>query len=520
MKYHTSFSSVIKPLVPEYKDKFLALASLENLGEFLPNIDTEKNVDVLPIAFNACVVNRANKNGDVIDANTAIDIYKTFVNKPINIEHNREKLIGVILTAGFSEFGSDQPLPEEEVVDKKEPFNITLGGLVWKVVNTELASKIEESSDPESDLYMKISASWELGFSDYEVAIVKDGNDIAEAEIVSSEKDVDALKSHLKGFGGSGQLEDGRSVYRKVINDVVALGVGLTVSPAAEVKGLMTKLTLSEEESSEEESSAEILEEADQSAPSEIKQLENEKKCSQVQEKTVATDKGIIVMTKIKSLKDLTDDNLQELSASQVSDFIEDELKKSSEKFAEGKREVETQLQAAKEKHSALEGQHTELKQQVESLNSELEKLQAEAAKQLAEENFARRMSVLDDTYDLCDKDREVIASEVNDMSDEEFESYAKKLEVLLRDKNKEAIAAQSQKEAEEASKEEASREEKVLATASEPQPEEEREVVEEAISQAKTDSQDIPASVEASEQTVYDKYKQAFNVDEFDIQV
>jgi hypothetical protein len=44
--------------------------------------------------------------------------------------------------------------------------------------------------------------------------------------------------------------------------------------------------------------------------------------------------------------------------------------------------------------------------------------------------------------------------------------------------------------------------------------------VVEEAISQAKTEAQDIPASVEASEQTVYDKYKQAFNVDEFDIQV
>ena len=277
----------------------------------------------------------------------------------------------------------------------------------------------------------------------------------------------------------------------------------------------MTKLTLSKEESSEEESSAEILEEVDESTPSEIKQLENEKKCSQVQEKTVATDKGIIVMTKIKSLKDLTDDNLQELSASQVSDFIEDELKKSSEKFAEGKREVETQLHAAKEKHVALEGQHTELKEQVETLNGELEKLQAEAAKQLADENFTRRMSVLDDTYDLCDKDREVIASEVNDMSDEDFESYAKKLEVLLRDKNKEAIAAQSKKEAEDAS-----REEKVLATASEYQPEEEKEVVEEAISQAKTEAQDIPASVEASEQTVYDKYKQAFNVDEFDIQV
>jgi len=512
MKYHTSFSSVVKPLVPEYKDKFLALASLENLGEFLPNIDTDKNVDVLPIAFNACVVNRANKNGDVIDANTAIDIYKTFINKPINIEHNREKLIGVILTAGFSEFGTDQPIAEEQVVDRKEPFNITLGGLVWKVVNTELAAKIEESSDPESDLYMKISASWELGFSDYEVAIVKEGNDIAEAQIVSAEKDVDSLKEYLKGFGGSGQLQDGRSVYRKVVNDVVALGVGLTVTPAAEVKGLISNRTLSEEDSSQEESSAEILEKVDKTTDSEIKPLENENKCSQLQEKTVAKDKGIIVMKEIKSINDLNDDNLQQLSASQVTDFIEDELKKSSEKFAEEKREVETQLQAANENHKALQGEHTELKQQVDSLNEELEKLRSEAAQKLAEENFSRRMSVLDDTYALTDGDREVIAADVKDMSDEDFEAYAKKLEVLLSAKNKEVIAKQT---------EEVAKQEQVELTASEADSDDEaEEVVEDAISQAETDSQEIPASVEASEQTVYEKYKQAFNVEEFDIQV
>ena len=316
----------------------------------------------------------------------------------------------------------------------------------------------------------------------------------------------------MKGFGGSGQLQDGRSVYRKVVNDVVALGVGLTVTPAAEVKGLISNKTLSEEEPSQEESSAEILEKVDKTTDSETKPLENENKCSQLQEKTVAKDKGIIVMKEIKSLNDLNDDNLQQLSASQVTDFIEEELKKSSEKFAEEKREVETQLQAAKEKHDALQGEHTELKQQVDSLNEELEKLRSEAAQKLAEENFSRRMSVLDDTYSLTDGDREVIAADVKDMSDEDFEAYAKKLEVLLSAKNKEVIAKQA---------EEVAKQEQVELTASEADSDEEaEEVVEDAISQAETDSQEIPASVEASEQTVYEKYKQAFNVEEFDIQV
>ena len=156
-KFSTIFSSSIKPLVSEEKDKFLALASLVDVANFIPNIDTEKNLDLLPMAFNACVANRVNKNGDVIDTETAIEIYKNFINKPINIEHNRKNLIGVILTAGFSEFGTDQPLTEEQVKDKTEPFNITLGGVLWRVVNQSLTDLVEDSNDETSENYKKIS---------------------------------------------------------------------------------------------------------------------------------------------------------------------------------------------------------------------------------------------------------------------------------------------------------------------------------------------------------------------------
>ena len=124
MKYTTIFSSSIKPLVSEEKDKYLAMASMIDVGEFIPDIDTEKNIDLLPIAFNACVANRVNKNGDVIDTVTALDIYENFVNKPINVEHSRDRVVGAILNASFSEFGTDKPLTAEEVKDTKDdiPF--------------------------------------------------------------------------------------------------------------------------------------------------------------------------------------------------------------------------------------------------------------------------------------------------------------------------------------------------------------------------------------------------------------
>ena len=129
LKYTTVFSSEIKPVVSEERDKYLALASMIEVAKFLPDVDVDKQVDLLPIAFNAFVANRVNRNGDVVDTETAIAFYKDFKNKPINIEHNREKVIGTILTAGFSEFGTDRPLTEEEVSKTEGPFNVTLGSL-------------------------------------------------------------------------------------------------------------------------------------------------------------------------------------------------------------------------------------------------------------------------------------------------------------------------------------------------------------------------------------------------------
>ena len=179
------------------------MASLVEVGDFIPEVNTSKNVDLLPIAFNACVINRVNKNGDVVDSDTALAMYKDFINKPINIEHNRDRVVGVILAAGFSEFGTDNKLTEEQVKEQKGPFNITLGGLVWKVVNNKLSEIIENAGDPTSEDYLKISASWELGFSEYNVVVSSEGEkNIENAEIISDINKIQELKSSLKRLLG------------------------------------------------------------------------------------------------------------------------------------------------------------------------------------------------------------------------------------------------------------------------------------------------------------------------------
>ncbi len=490
MKYTTIFSSNVRPVVSEEKDKYLALASAIEVAQFVPEVD-EKQVDLLPIAFNAFVANRVNKNGDVVDTDTAMAFYKDFKNKPINIEHNRDRVIGTILTAGFSEFGTDKPLTEEQVQEIKGPFNVTLGGVIWKVVNQRVADLIEESADPSSNDYMKISASWELGFKDYNLVLLE-GSDknIENGLIVDNVDEVASMEKDLKALGGEGKTRDGMFVYRKVVGDVVPLGIGLTETPAADVVGVSTKDTVEKEVEHEEDTFAEVETES--------------VNASQITENNVITQNEELKIMKIESIKDITNESLKELSASAVSDFIESELKEASERFSAEKAQVEANLKEAQEKIESINVDYDKVKAELESVSVKLSDLEAEKAEKESEELFSQRMASLDEKFALEAEDREVLAGQIKELDAEGWDAFAKNIEVLLRDKSREVLAKKEDEASKEAEVEEESK-------ASE-------EVVEDAIDRGEQDTDVVPASTQASEGSTYDKYKNAFEIDQFDI--
>lgn len=480
-KYTTTFSSVLKPLVSEEKDKYLALASLVEVGNFIPEVDTEKNIDLLPVAFNAAVVNRVNRNGDVIDTDTALASFKSFINKPINLEHNREKIVGVILTAGFSEFGTDTILTEEQVKMLKGPFNITLGGVIWKVANPNLASMIEDSSDATSFNYQKISASWELGFNDYNMVVIEGESKNIEdgSEIVNGSENFEAIKSNLRALGGSGKINKNKSVYRKVVGNVVPLGIGLTENPAADVKGIAI-----EKPETPKESTA---------------QTENlEENISKIENLDVNTNINNNFM-KITSIKDITDENLKQASASQISDLIEQELKTASEKFAAEKASVESQLKATKENLDSLIANQENLQKEISSLKEALSNVEAEKQKILATEQFNERMSGFDSEYDLDDDTRQVLASDIAGLDDDAFAAYKNKMAVFLKNKKK----------GEKVSKEEVKEDKKEMKASVE-------QVIEEVTENAQKDESSISNTISASSGSLFEKYKNAFDYDSF----
>lgn len=410
-KFVTSFSSVIRPLVSEEKDVHLALASLIDVGNFIPDIDTSKNVDVLPIAFNACVVNRANKNGDVIDTETAINIYKNFINKPINIEHNRQHVVGCILSASFSEFGSDLPLSEEEIRNCSKPFNITLGGIIWKTVNQQISNIIEESNDPTSEHYQAISASWELGFDEYNLILTEgDSKNIENGEMIFEEEKIKELEKNLKSCGGTGRTEDNKNVYRQVVTKVVPLGIGLTSNPAADVKGVAVRKPVIANENF----------------------INNKSNSSQIEILHVFSLKSAKNM-KLTAIKEITDETMKELSASSVTNFIETELQKALEQYTEEKNKMEVVLLSVSQEKDQLVQEQLTLKSELVELKAQLENVLKVQKEKEQEEAFNQRMSFLEEEFPMNDEMKAEVAQDLKNLNNKEFIAYQNKIRKMSK---------------------------------------------------------------------------------------
>lgn len=241
-KFKVEFSAELKPVESSekevFKEKYLANASLDELRNFLPAGLDDRNVDLLAFSTNAYVANHVNLNGAVVDTDTAINTAPLFVFKPANKEHNRQQIVGVILNVGFSDFGTDKPITKEEAAKLNTPFNITVGGVVWRVANDNLCESIEDSNNPKSANYNKISASFEMGFDDYDIAVLPAGNRYLEnANIVTDGPEKEELSKNLKSFGGSGKVND-KDVALLIKGTVVPLGIAFTTKPAAAVQGV------------------------------------------------------------------------------------------------------------------------------------------------------------------------------------------------------------------------------------------------------------------------------------------
>lgn len=475
--FETSFAcGPVKTFVPKANELKIAKAGIDSLKPFVDSsIDLEKNYDMVGVAFNAFVVNMANKNGQVISTDVALSCVENFKFKPMNIEHKRQNVVGLITGYGFSEYGTDKPIKESDVKNFKKPFNVVLSGFVWKVVNEDFVEQLENSSNPDSDSYLSISASWEMGFREFNIAV--GSKSLEEARIVSELEEVGKLKNRLIHFGGNGLSEEGEELFINLVGEVLPLGIGFTENPAADVLGVKVSSEEEEEEKEEEEKEEEEEEEEDkadakhlkteniniESEPlvSESKNIKNEIKsnCSQNKFRNVilkkescsnkaaastclSKQKNIKEKNKmvIRSIKDLSDDSLKQICASDIRELFEQEIKSASEKFSQEKAEKDEAVARMEQERAELEARIAELLSSVDALktetaelNSVVEDFKAQAAAKEKEELFQARMSSIDEEFTLNDEERELIGEQIKDMSEEVFANWYKTFSVFAK---------------------------------------------------------------------------------------
>lgn len=490
-----SFACKILPVPSSEKNKYVALASMDQLRKYLPDVNIEKNYDLLPVAFQGFNVNLFNRNDDGVDSAGAVASYKTFIGKPINREHDRQNTVGYIISATLTELNSNKELTEEEALVMKKPFNVTFGGVLWRLVDKGITEKVEESQDPDSEYYGKVFASFEIGFDDRDVIGIKEGRNLEDGVVMDKTEYAPALRC----LGGVG-AKDGYKLFNLVKGELLGLGAALTTNPAAFVEPVTT---IPEEEETEKEVEEVPESEIEETAADiiEIKPQTTETTVPEKQ-KSVKERKSM----KISKLEDLTDGVMGEIKASDVRTFLDEKIQEFAVKYQNDKLEAEKQVLAEKAEKEALAAEHEALKVKSAQMEADLAQIKAEALARENQEKLNERMTALEATYDLAAEDIQILTKKVAGLDDVGYTAFAAELEVLLKEKNKEYKKSKETKTTQ-----------TVVAAVSTPEPQKDAvltaSVVDNAIDNATQVNANIP-NAGAPQESLLEKMKKAFGGD------
>ena len=434
-----------------------ASMELEDLKSLLPDSEEIKNnPDLLYTCFNAAVINLINLNGDGITTEGAKILVESTKFKPMNIEHSREDIIGVITNYGFSSFGENKTLTEQELTN--DPFNLSLAAIVWKISNKAFYKFILDSQDEDSEVFKTVSTSWEVGFNSYKLAV--GSKDLRKAKIIDDEETVETYSRYLSSMGGKGFLPTGEEVYRIIGDDCRFLGCAFTTNPAAAVQGVLSVDYRDFEESSEEEEEEKENEEPEENEESE-EDMENEMEEPEEEEiegntepevteltETEASifienqDKislnkknRVIVHMKYTNLDELID-HLHEAAASDVRDFVVSQVEKSNDQFVALKNEKA-------EKEQALENALANIKNfedESQQLRNEVSEMRASLKAQEDQAKFSERIESLKEQFDIDSAASKSVAKRIFGLSDEDFNEWLEDMKPLLKSKSTAAV--------------------------------------------------------------------------------
>lgn len=423
-KFRTEWKSNITTIKEEDFDKFkISKASMleeAQASSLIPeNFAPWDNIDIMPILMSIAVVNKFNDNDDAVPSMGAAKMLPRFPHKPINIEHQKNIIVGHLVRAGFAEyepaFSVGDPL---DYINRSDSYYISGLGFVYRSVFPELAEAIVRASDPYDDTYNAYAASWEVAFSSYDVA-VGDGELIKDTKIVTAEDpEYQSLSAMLKFNGGSGKTHSGEKVRRVLRGEKIPVGLGLTENPAASVEGIYALASISNEKISENK---------------QTDVTDNETNVAMNKEEFDKFQKEIKEMISSIASKDGSSDNPAQEVFEKLNTLFEEKGKDWKSQSAQHSEDMKTTQDAL----AALE---TQLKDAKDTIN----KFQDDIAVRDSADKLNTRMATIASQFDLEEAEEAIVAAEVKSLpvEDEAFASYLEKVKVVFAHRNKEVIAA------------------------------------------------------------------------------
>jgi hypothetical protein len=157
-----------------------------------------------------------NNNTDVFLPEEILPIRNTGAHKPVNLEHDPDKIIGVMLRTYVTLKDGTRIKDDEE--PNSDRFDVTAESVIYKFLFPEIAEEIKEKGSQN-----KLFVSVEAWFTDYDYLV---GN-----EVVRRNDETSSVLEHvLRMNGGTGKFE-GKTVGR-VLRNIILGGIGIVQYPA------------------------------------------------------------------------------------------------------------------------------------------------------------------------------------------------------------------------------------------------------------------------------------------------
>lgn len=435
--------------------EFFSKASKE-LSLLMPDgIDLSTNNDLFGVVFDAAVVGVFNANDDGIDAEEAIRTAETFIHKPCNYAHDSSNIVGHIINYGFTQYEGEKIFTPEEALEAKI-FDISLASVIYKRIYTWDVFNIIRSTDPDSDNYMGISASWEVGFSDYDIGVCEsDEDDVYTCQRITPDHELYRDYSwRLRANGGSGRTRDGKLIKR-ILKNVTFLGIGFTERPAADVEPIQkfnpeTKendsYTLFTEVIYDEAAASQLYSEAREEYLIKKKGKNGEKEDKDNKLNTAkAENNEEKIFFNVKILEDF---NLNKMTHEEFTKLLKEKgvaLEEAvatslydacSQALKEGNQEYLDNIKAKEEALEKAEATQKEAVAKIQALETKLAELENKQMEAEAQEIFNQRMAHFDEKYSMDDDERQIIAKRLSAIaSEEEFKAFDSEISILWKNK-------------------------------------------------------------------------------------